>query len=113
MRRSGWITFEALQGQLEKQQNELGTILKNIKTTIDKKEQVGNQIKEKSMMLQDKTKEVFELQAFSNPIEREISKIEGLIQRKKKEIANFKETLKGHQNTIAKVKTHLRTTTWK
>jgi len=100
----GLDNFEALKAQMMKKQSELDTILEDHKATVSERDQIGNQIKEKSKIFNEKTKEISELRASSNPIEREISKIEGLISSKKKEITNLEKVVKGYQKAIADAK---------
>merc|ERR1712243_78171 len=100
----GLDNFEALKAQMTKKQSELDTILEDHKATVSERDQIGNQIKEKSKIFNEKTKEISELRASSNPIEREISKIEGLISSKKKEITNLEKVVKGYQKAIADAK---------
>merc|ERR1712210_339465 len=100
----GLDNFEALKAQMMKKQSELDTILEDHKATVSERDQIVNQIREKSKIFNEKTKEISELRASSNPIEREISKIEGLISSKKKEITNLEKVVKGYQKAIADAK---------
>jgi len=100
----GMDNFEALKEQMMKKTHEQETITENFNASMNERDQMANQIKEKSKQFNEKTKEVSELRATSNPIEREISKIEGQISSKKKEIANLEKVMKGYQKAILDAK---------
>jgi chromosome segregation ATPase len=104
----GLDNFEALKSQLMKKQKDMDKVLEDHKATVSERDQITNQIKEKSKIFNQKTKHVSELRATSNPIEREISKIEGQISSKKKEVTNLEKVVKAYQKAIQDFKKELK-----
>jgi len=101
------IDAVAVAEKLEEKSNEFDHLCELQAAKLNDKDSVGKLIKEKGVEFSMKSKHVAKLREASNPIEREITKIEGQISSKKKEILNQEKVVKRYRNEVAQLKTEL------
>ena len=100
--------FEALKSQLNKKEAELDVLEDDLDKTVNERDEIANQINEKNKLFDEKSKEISELRASGNPIEIEISKIDGLLSSKKKEITIMEKVVEGYETILENCKKELK-----